>query len=712
MNPLLRNRRATLVALFFALLFASRIVRISDQDAFFHARCGWWMLENHRIPRTDPFSVFAAGEPWINHQWLAQIAMALASARPLGGLAALSLARAALLTLSFALIWAAARKRGAGPWPCAAAISLGAIAAWRYSEPRPYIATYCAMAYMAWAWSEWRAGRRTPYRLMPMPMAAWANFHGGFYSGLAYGGALAAGWSAERLLRGLRGGARLRFSAALFEPWLILAGMALAACLNPHGIALYTFPFKVIGAGRLEEAIMEWNAPSLEYDFWPYYLYAALLGLAFIFRPRSYRAEDWLAVGGFLWMSLNSRRHIPLLIYASAPILAAQFEAWGRAAVEARRPRFARFLPALALAALIALEAAWARRMLALDYIPLGFGPNPVAQPIEAADFLARSSLARPNLFHGYNNGGYLFWRLDTPWRPFVDGRIDLYGPERVELFYRWITGKADWRGAFAQYGIQAVLADYALAEIEGGLVQSLRDSPEWALAHWDDQDLVYLKRDPAGAEALARAEYRFADPTLNDEALRAIAADPASLQALLDETDRRLSENPGCIRALDLKSRALLERGDSAGAAQTCREIVALDPRAFAAQYRLARLLDQAGRLEEAATAYRAALRHRPNLAYAWTRLGAIAEQRGDLKSALRLSVRALRSDPANAESVYYAGHVRYALGDLAGAILHFEHYLSLKPGDSATRENLALLHEQSGRPAEARRLRSGAPQ
>ncbi|OPZ10287.1 MAG: Tetratricopeptide repeat protein [candidate division BRC1 bacterium ADurb.BinA364] len=73
---------------------------------------------------------------------------------------------------------------------------------------------------------------------------------------------------------------------------------------------------------------------------------------------------------------------------------------------------------------------------------------------------------------------------------------------------------------------------------------------------------------------------------------------------------------------------------------------------------------------------------------------------------------MRALRSDPANAESVYYAGHVRYALGDLAGAILHFEHYLSLKPGDSATRENLALLHEQSGRPAEARRLRSGAPQ
>jgi hypothetical protein len=42
---------------------------MNDADVWWHMRSGEWILQNHQLPRTDPFSVAGAGKPWVAYSW-------------------------------------------------------------------------------------------------------------------------------------------------------------------------------------------------------------------------------------------------------------------------------------------------------------------------------------------------------------------------------------------------------------------------------------------------------------------------------------------------------------------------------------------------------------------------------------------------------------------------------------------------------------------
>jgi len=80
--------------------------------------------------------------------------------------------------------------------------------------------------------------------------------------------------------------------------------------------------------------------------------------------------------------------------------------------------------------------------------------------------------------------------------------------------------------------------------------------SSRWALVYWDDDVMVVLRRAPANDAAIARLEYRAVQP---DDwrflwASAVIGRVPAG--PILAELQRKLREDPGCLRA-----RALMER-------------------------------------------------------------------------------------------------------------------------------------------------------
>ena len=64
-----------------AVLFVPAV--LNDPDTYWHIETGRWILEHHTIPRVDPFSFSMSGQPWIAHEWLSEVLMALA-ARALG----------------------------------------------------------------------------------------------------------------------------------------------------------------------------------------------------------------------------------------------------------------------------------------------------------------------------------------------------------------------------------------------------------------------------------------------------------------------------------------------------------------------------------------------------------------------------------------------------------------------------------------------------
>ena len=61
---------------FAATAFAPQV--LNDGDTFLHIAAGARMLDTQAVLFRDPFSYTFAGAPWEAHEWLAEIAMALA----------------------------------------------------------------------------------------------------------------------------------------------------------------------------------------------------------------------------------------------------------------------------------------------------------------------------------------------------------------------------------------------------------------------------------------------------------------------------------------------------------------------------------------------------------------------------------------------------------------------------------------------------------
>ena len=58
-------------------MFGSRIGTTADTDLWGHVRFGQDLLRTRTLPQVDP-SAFTSDRPWINHEWLAELAMGAA----------------------------------------------------------------------------------------------------------------------------------------------------------------------------------------------------------------------------------------------------------------------------------------------------------------------------------------------------------------------------------------------------------------------------------------------------------------------------------------------------------------------------------------------------------------------------------------------------------------------------------------------------------
>src|SRR5581483_3627590 len=103
-------RRVAAIALLLVVAGAA-VGPIRSYDFFWHLATGRWIVEHRALPVFDPFALAAAHVPWINGEWLWQVA---AYAIPIG---AVSWLNALFVGVMFALsFWLASREID---WPLA-----------------------------------------------------------------------------------------------------------------------------------------------------------------------------------------------------------------------------------------------------------------------------------------------------------------------------------------------------------------------------------------------------------------------------------------------------------------------------------------------------------------------------------------------------------------------------------------------------------------
>ena len=464
-RPALVQASAALIA-FAVMLFVPQV--LNDPDTYWHLATGDWMLGHGRVLHQDVFSFTHAGRPWQTHEWLSEVAMALAFRA--GAWSGLLILYAASLAAAAALLagWLSRSLNGLS-------LMVVLLLAFACVAPSLLVRPHVLVLPIVIAWTaELLVARdegRAPRLFMAGLMLLWANLHGSY----VFGFLLLVPFALEALVETNADRLRIVRTWGLFG---LLCGVAVLA--TPHGLAGVIHPFQLMTMSTLS-AIVEWRAADFS-QVTPFEM--ALLATVFVCLSRGVRVPPLRLVLllFMLHMSLQHERHQIVLAVVAPLILARPLaEALGQQTQAKTRG------VAWAIFAVIAVLLAGVRMA-----IPAVREDGPVT-PRLALAHVPPALAARPML-NSYGFGGYLIFRGV---KPFIDGRADMYGDDHVRRHQRLMAGDAaSFERAVAEYGLAWML----LAPGEP-LAKRLDAKPGWRRLYGDANAIVYARTSDPGLE-------------------------------------------------------------------------------------------------------------------------------------------------------------------------------------------------------------------
>ena len=447
---------------------------LNDPDVYSHIAVGRWILAHWAVPHQDPFSHSMPGAPWVDHEWLADVAMAWLYDRL--GWTGLVVATALSFALAMALLLRALLRYLDPAWAL-----VGVVTAWGMCFPhllaRPHIFALPLLA----AWVAALVAARCENRSPPLPsvliILLWANVHGSFMFGLA----LAALFAGEAVFDA----PHWTDARRALRDWGVFGALALCAALfTPNGISGLLLPLHLTGMNFTMSWVNEWQSPNFQepqpIEAW---LLLAALGALFLGLRLPITRIAMLLV--LIHMALAHRRHGEILGIAApllvAPAFGPQLPLPNRIVSRAGSLP----LPVSRSATTVALVLALCVAIFAtLIRAPIAHDPNRFA-PKAALAGVAANRVEGP-VFNDYNFGGYLMF---VGIAPFIDGRVDMYGDD----FLRRFAETSELPQVLAQYGIA-----WTLLRPDNPHVNVLDHLPGWHRLYTDDSAVVHARERTA----------------------------------------------------------------------------------------------------------------------------------------------------------------------------------------------------------------------
>jgi hypothetical protein len=314
-----RGKRAWLLGL--ALAVPPALAVRADADLWWHLAAGQEILARH-LPRHDTWSYTLNGAPWVDHEWLPEIATALAWNA--GGTAGLLTLRAlGLLALVAAWLAVVVRRLAAGSEEPA---SVPVLAWFLVGLPWSFVANLCNLRPQTVTWAlvplvvllvdalgrGGRLARAAPWLLVGT-VWLWANTHAGFLFGWGLAGLglvlSALGW--EPFIAGAPA-----LSPAERRTRLVAAALvAVCPLANPYGLDLLRYIARELTAEH--PGLAEWRPPDAA--LWPVLGAAVLVpvGLQLLARAR-FRPTAWVGLLVATAMAARQAKMVALVLVLGA----------------------------------------------------------------------------------------------------------------------------------------------------------------------------------------------------------------------------------------------------------------------------------------------------------------------------------------------------------------------------------------------------------
>jgi hypothetical protein len=460
----------------------------ADPDLWGHITFGRQIIHSRAIPQVDPYSWTVQGKPWINHEWIAEIA--LGGAHQLLGGTGVLLLKMVMGLLTFALCLRLGGERLS--WPARFVTwAFGALAVVEISygfAARPQIFTALNLAVELWLLRRIHEGSWRWALGLPILFIFWINTHGGALAGCALLGLATAASTAQGLWSKTKS---CRTAAGVL--WLASLGVGAGLFCNPWGAGLLRWLYASVSWMRPE--IQEWNATPFGWDHAALFILIGLTIFGWGFSRQPIAWWEASACAAFAWLGLGVQRHAPLCaivtLALTPPHLADSLDRF--------RSRFA------------GLEAAWAGGMLQKSAVFLScfgtigalFGTfllhkeHPLTMevprseyPVAAFSFIEKAGL-QGRMLAFFDWGEQAIFELpQCP--PSIDGRLDTCYPRDL-IAAHWQL----YNGESANTNIlDASQADLAVFPLKLAGTTELAKRPGWRAVYYDGLAAV-LVRDP-----------------------------------------------------------------------------------------------------------------------------------------------------------------------------------------------------------------------
>ena len=607
----------------FILLISLGLIQKDDNDIWWHLKTGQLLLENHVFPRTDIYSYTAAGHPWVLHEWLSQVIFYKAYA--LGGESLLALFRPICLILVFFLLMANIflDEKGFALPGLLLFIFLtytGVMAIWPRIIVRPHLLSMVMVVLFFYCLTRYRLRHdRSLYFLPPLQML-WVNLHAAAILGILLVIMFFAGcWLDMVKVSGQKVARQQPPQNDSGKIFIIMVLVLLATFANPSTYHIF---------GELEAmkkeylGIKEWQStlsvsPFMIPNMFFYWIY---LVLTISFAIASFRKLSWsdIIICAFLVIfSLKSLRNIEMFVLVTIPIV----YRWGRGILQNLKSHFSHtavyYLAGGGLAVIVCLTSIKVttqgmhivrggrnfRMHLGVGYF----------KPDGAIDYILKNHI-RGNMYNSYDIGGYIIWRGYPDLKVIMDGRAVVYGKELLRKIMYLDPDKLE--NLVREYSIGYFILKNSTGE--GNLNDYLYLTKRWALVYFDDEALVYVKRDAAYENLIRRDEFKYLNPILFE--VPKISGGMKSNPELLPEYVRE------------------------------AKQAISLHPQDLAGYVLMGYIYFRAGQFEKSVTYYEKAINIKPDLFVDYAPLGYSYMMLGVKKRAGKLFKMALRHNPSDA--------------------------------------------------------------
>ncbi len=488
------------VALLFVLVFNSGQGLLGDGDTGYHIRTGEIILQTWHVPTQDPYSFHAPALKWTAHEWLSEVIMAKIFQN--FGLTGVVLFFASLLAFTHWLLYQSLRARSDAILLCVLVTLLAAATSASHWLARPHV--FSLLFVVAWYHCLDRFQYRNDSRFiyyMPLLMLLWVNLHGGFIIALILIGIYFAG----NVLYGISANPseRQEYRHKARQLFVLFLGLLGACLVNPSGIDILWFPFRLTSDRFIMDRVIEFLSPNF-HDVLPFkYMLIAMIG-ALALSPSALNVIETTLVLLLSYMSLYSARYVSLYAIIIAPILVnsaahvvtrlpdkifLSYQKRNRnlTAIDLNLKGY--LWPALSLFFVCALALGGAVK----------FQFDSKTFPVAAVEFLKKEPITG-NMFNNDEFGDYLIFAAWPAYRVFMDGRSDMYGAKYGTSYFTIANAQRGWRAELEKYDITWVIFD-----TYSPLTAALQDQRDWQPIYSDRIATIFVKKTQAHASLVAK---------------------------------------------------------------------------------------------------------------------------------------------------------------------------------------------------------------